>query len=240
LQRPHSPFCRRAAVILAISDDGDAFTIRYIGYNDEDVKSRSELKPLESPPGALDPAEVAVGLKCQSLWPGDGRYYDATVEEVTDVGVKVKFVKYGSASEVPVEYLRPCPTEADESGAAPGGKGGPVQKEREGADNFRIPENLRILPTDSEEEKARKRKRLKHLKQAVKRKVQDEEKDDTQNSWKSFLNKSKKPKGLGALKKGSIFASPETVDGKVGVVGSGQGMTDYGMRKKYDLKVPSK
>ena len=38
------------------------------------------------------------------------------------------------------------------------------------------------------------------------------------------------------MKRGpSMFASPDTVEGKVGVVGSGKGMTDFEMRKKYKL-----
>lgn len=34
-------------------------------------------------------------------------------------------------------------------------------------------------------------------------------------------------------KKDSIFKSPEEVSGKVGVVGSGQGMTDFHKREKF-------
>ena len=40
---------------------------------------------------------------------------------------------------------------------------------------------------------------------------------------------------MAGLKHGSIFASPDTVDGRVGVVGSGQTMTDFQQRKKYKL-----
>jgi hypothetical protein len=47
------------------------------------------------------------------------------------------------------------------------------------------------------------------------------------------LFQSKKPKGLKALRKESIFASPDSVDGKVGVVGSGGGMTSFGGRQKW-------
>lgn len=43
----------------------------------------------------------------------------------------------------------------------------------------------------------------------------------------------KKPKGLGVLRKQSIFATPDAVGGKVGVTGSGQGMTDFDSRKKH-------
>ena len=52
-----------------------------------------------------------------------------------------------------------------------------------------IPENLRIMPTDSEEEKVRKRKKVKHLKSAVRRKEEEEEEKETAKSWKDFISK---------------------------------------------------
>ena len=56
-----------------------------------------------------------------------------------------------------------------------------------------------------------------------------------QNEWKNFQKKgSKQSKGHFAFNKTqqSIFKSPETVEGKVGVVGSGQAMTSYQLQKK--------
>lgn len=88
---------------------------------------------------------------------------------------------------------------------------------------FVIPDHLRLLPTDSEEDKARKRKKVKHLKAQWKQRhagalEAQEEAQGGGGSWKDYLNKSKKKgaaaKGLGALKKGSIFASPDTVGGE--------------------------
>jgi hypothetical protein len=40
-----------------------------------------------------------------------------------------------------------------------------------------------------------------------------------------------------ATKKQSLFSSPAAVDGKVGVTGSGQGMTDYEHRKRYKFNI---
>lgn len=39
------------------------------------------------------------------------------------------------------------------------------------------------------------------------------------------------------IKKQSMFASPEGVEGRVGFTGSGQGMTDYSERKKHKFTV---
>jgi len=57
-----------------------------------------------------------------------------------------------------------------------------------------------------------------------------------QNEWLKFQTKGKKGHGHSLVKKQgvSIFKSPDTVDGKVGVVGSGQAMTTYLAQKtKY-------
>jgi survival of motor neuron-related-splicing factor 30 len=37
----------------------------------------------------------------------------------------------------------------------------------------------------------------------------------------------------GIVKGSSLFTSPDDVQGKVGVVNSGKGMTDFGQRKKH-------
>lgn len=43
---------------------------------------------------------------------------------------------------------------------------------------------------------------------------------------------------LSAGKKGSIFAVPDNPDAKVGVIGSGQGMTDYRSAGRHDFNQP--
>lgn len=40
-----------------------------------------------------------------------------------------------------------------------------------------------------------------------------------------------------SIKKGSIFASPDGLDGRVGVTGSGQGVTEQAPRKKFKTKL---
>ncbi|CAM9193293.1 unnamed protein product, partial [Discosporangium mesarthrocarpum] len=62
--------------------------------------------------------------------------------------------------------------------------------------------------------------------------------NNKQASWQAFQTKGarKKPKGsmsAMSLGKGSIFASPEGLGGRVGVTGSGQGLTEQQPRKKF-------
>ncbi|KAK9765986.1 hypothetical protein K7432_005247 [Basidiobolus ranarum] len=53
-----------------------------------------------------------------------------------------------------------------------------------------------------------------------------------QQAWLKFAN-NKKGKNSTAINKKSIFATPTEPEGKVGVVGSGKGMTDFKQRGKH-------
>ena len=163
----------------------------------------------------------------------------------------------------------------------PTNRGGPRLRRGSSADagarrRYRIPEHLKVQPTDSEQERLRKRRRVKALKQKMKQAEQDAARDQSKNSWLAFQNKGAKrkaqrPSGIvclmrtplvvqrrknhptrpsrvwarpqvhGSLKnmrKESIFAAPTTVDGKVGVTGSGHDMTEFGEKKKYKISPP--
>ena len=191
----------------------------------------------------MPPGVATVGWKGEAVWVGDGAWYEAQVLGLLEHGYSIKFVKYGNEGEVPLEFLREKSSSRSGAAYAVGGEagrgvGGQKRRGKEAATEakeFAIPDALRLLPTDSEEEKARKRRKVKHLKGLWKQRTQgggggEEEVEETR-SWQAYLAKSKRPKlGMGALKKESIFKSPEAVDGKVGVMGSGAGMTDFAKR----------
>jgi survival of motor neuron-related-splicing factor 30 len=97
---------------------------------------------------------------------------------------------------------------------------------------------LKILPSDTEEQKLRKKKKLKALKQQVKGKESEIISNNKQASWQTFVKKSSSKRVKGSvsgkvLGRDSMFASPDEVDGKVGVTGSGKGTTDFEQRKRY-------
>ena len=100
-------------------------------------------------------------------------------------------------------------------------------------------EHLKILPTDTEEQRNKKKKKIKSLKHTTKKKELEELRNTKQASWQSFVKKagSKRVKGSMSRKvvgRDSMFASPDAVDGKVGVTGSGQGTTDFEQRKRQE------
>mmetsp|Transcript_2281 Transcript_2281/g.6484 ORF Transcript_2281/g.6484 Transcript_2281/m.6484 type:complete len:320 (+) Transcript_2281:921-1880(+) len=218
------------AVITAVA--GGSYTVVFIGFGNTEVLDSDGIRPLicENP---LDPAKIAVGYECVGRFSGDGKYYDVVVEAVTDFGYKVNFIEYGNSEELPLEYLR----QRDAAGNVPDAN----ELVREADGTYRIPEHLKVQPTDSEQERLRKRRRVKALKQKMKQAEQDAARDQSKNSWLAFQNKGAKRKVHGSLKnmrKESIFAAPTTVDGKVGVTGSGHDMTEFGEKKKYKISPP--
>ena len=170
-----------------------------------------------------------VGYVCEARYSGDNKYYEAVVEEITDFGYKVAFSAYGNSEELPLEYMRlPGKSGAREANSHE------VTRQADGS--YKIPEHLRVVTADTEAERQRKRRKVKALKQKVKTKETDDARDAKKDSWQAFQGRGAKRKVMGSMKsvrKESIFASPSSVEGKVGVTGSGKAITEFGERKKW-------
>lgn len=59
-----------------------------------------------------------------------------------------------------------------------------------------IPEHLRVLPTDTEADRLRKRRKVKAIKQNYKRTKLEEEAKHKVNSWQSFMASNKRPRSV--------------------------------------------
>ena len=102
---------------------------------------------------------------------------------------------------------------------------------------FKIPEHLKVMPNDSQEERERKKKKLKHLKQNFKNSIIDRDMQNKRGKWNEFNETSKvHAKGHFQMKKNteSIFKTPETLNSRVGVMNSGRGMTTFLDKEKHD------
>jgi survival of motor neuron-related-splicing factor 30 len=82
------------------------------------------------------------------------------------------------------------------------------------------------------QEKQRKRKKLKVIKNKNRLIQQEEDSKKVQQTWKKFVDKGTKRSITGITKK-SMFESSEDIFAKVGVTGSGRGMTTFQERKKH-------
>lgn len=160
-----------AGVVVEILNASE-YRVKYYEYQTEVTLPVTSLTRIAS--GSLIKEEVAAGFKGQCKFSQDQLYYDATVQEITEHGVRVLYPLYGNVEEVPLAYLRPLAQKK--------------QKE-EKVTLIKIPENLKILPTDTEEEKLRKKKKLKAIKSKNRFISKEIEVQQVQQSWQKFVHK---------------------------------------------------
>jgi len=90
----------------------------------------------------------------------------------------------------------------------------------------------RALQTEIDVERDRKRKR--NEKKVENKQAKAAEQVDKQKAWQKFATKgTKKGIVIPGVAGSSMFRSPDNPYGKVGVVGSGQGMTSYAQKNKH-------
>ncbi|KAG8715487.1 hypothetical protein FRC11_003793 [Ceratobasidium sp. 423] len=161
-------------------------------------------------------ASLQAGDECLAKYSSDGQWYPA---RITSVGgsderrvFSVVFKGYNSTELVDAASLKPMPA---------GGYRG---------HNAAI--NKRKL--SPEEEAERERKKKKNEKKLEVRAQKAKEQNNKQAAWQKFAKKSEK-KGvvIAGVQGSSIFRTPDNPHGRVGVTGSGKGMTEYAAREKH-------
>ncbi|KAF9460825.1 hypothetical protein BDZ94DRAFT_1168864 [Collybia nuda] len=206
--------------------------------NAELASLRSELKELiELTQVALSQAEAAssskadanrksatatpiqtwsAGDECLAKYSGDGGWYPARITSLggsTDNRVySIMFKGYNTTELVKAFEIKPLP--ANHSGAAPSST------------------NKRKLSKAEEEEREKKKK--KNEKKVEAKAAKAKEQMHKQATWQKFAKKSEK-KGvhIAGTSGTSIFKTPDNPLGKVGVTGSGKGMTEVASRGKH-------
>lgn len=111
-------------------------------------------------------------------------------------------------------------------------KKGPVQKPP--PSNFEIPPHLIPLESDTDGERNKKRRAIKALKSKWRERVKEAAGTKKQKSWQDFMGKAKK-KRKNAIGGESIFRTEDGVNARVGVIGSGKTMTEFGERKRFKM-----
>ncbi|XP_071853780.1 survival of motor neuron-related-splicing factor 30-like [Apostichopus japonicus] len=197
--------------------------------NEELLKLQGDLQEVidltqdlvkAAPGSALTEEEIVelkekwkVGDKCQAIWSKDGGHYNAVIDEIMDDGkVTVTFEYYDQTEVNQISKLKPYVDRKESASSEAGGKRGLSKKQQL--------------------EKEREYKKRRQQKKADRQKNLEELHEKDKKKWQNFNTKNVKNK-KGFVRK-SIFSSPETVDGKVGVGTcgtSGQPMTKFKMPK---------
>ncbi|KAG0151102.1 hypothetical protein CROQUDRAFT_37291 [Cronartium quercuum f. sp. fusiforme G11] len=148
------------------------------------------------------------GDTCMAKYAGDGKYYPAKITTIggsSDTRIyTVVFKGYDTTELVTASEIKPMPD---------------AKKRSLG---------------DPEQESDKDRKRKKNEKKTESKAAKAAEQMEKQKSWQTFAKKSvKKGVHIPGIAGDSMFASPDNPFGKVGVVGSGKGMTQYGTKQRH-------
>ncbi|KIY72802.1 hypothetical protein CYLTODRAFT_417580 [Cylindrobasidium torrendii FP15055 ss-10] len=158
------------------------------------------------------------GDECLAKFSGDGSWYPARITAVggaTDNRVyNIVFKGYNTTEQARGAELKPLPP----------------------SHQYAAPSNKRKLSKQEEEERDRKKK--KNEKKLEVRAAKAKEQNAKQATWQKFAKKSEK-KGvhIAGMSGTSIFKTPDNPLGKVGVTGSGRGMTEAVSTKKHVFAV---
>ncbi|XP_035659641.1 survival of motor neuron-related-splicing factor 30-like [Branchiostoma floridae] len=170
--------------------------------------------------------EWQVGDMCMAPWSEDGGFYEATIDEKLEGGrVTVTFEGWGN-SEIALDYQLKLPEESSKRSASEAGLGGDWDKPKSKKEMLKAKQEY---------------KKKKNMKKALRLKEIEEARESEKNKWQDFNNKAfNKGHKKGKVKK-SIFASPESVDGRVGVGTCGiadKPMTKYEAPPQYARFLP--
>jgi len=211
--------------------DGVGYNVLFLEYGNEHVCTVKDMRTFVPPLQE----QVKVGNQVRACWQEDGMFYKAIVTKANDDGTyAVEFTRYKNKSDsVPLTDIQLVKTRKQ-----------PIMKhvDKKGwthvaAEPF-IPENLKAKTSDTKAELEKKRLKKRAIKKRHRRLMKEAEQDNRQNSWRRFHKKGmkmslKKFKGSLFKTSKSIFAAPESLDGKVGVYNSGMKMTQFDERTHY-------
>ncbi|KAL5182271.1 Survival of motor neuron-related-splicing factor 30 [Glycine soja] len=207
--------------------------------------------------------KLPVGTKVQAVWSEDGEWYDATIEAYTPNGYYVSYDNWGNKEEVRLLKLPdanlisiashrvdPANVRSIQEGSvdalleaervAEATKQAIKRKIAQAASidlqSRSLPTKLRIEADDPEDVKASKRKKIHAFKSKMRMEQLEVTQNKRQNAWQQFQSTKGKAKKIGFFsgrKRESIFKSPDDPQGKVGVTGSGKGLTEFQKREKH-------
>ncbi|KAL0454520.1 UNVERIFIED_CONTAM: Survival of motor neuron-related-splicing factor 30 [Sesamum latifolium] len=240
----------RGMILCSLGNEGgEVFKVRKLlnddPKNSEFLDMEKELAEKSRATDDDDGDKFSVGTKVQAVWSEDGEWYDATIEALTPNGYYVSYDEWGNKEEVDPDNVRPIQEgsadpllEAEKIAVAT--KEALKRKIAQAASKdfqpWTVPQKLQIDPNDPEDVKAAKRKKIHAFKSKMRMEAKEVTQNKRQNAWQQFQTTKGRAKKVGFFsgrKRESIFKSPDDPFGKVGVTGSGKGLTEFQKREKH-------
>ncbi|PVG04842.1 hypothetical protein CPB86DRAFT_778138 [Serendipita vermifera] len=174
-------------------------------------------EPTKAGPGTT----WSAGDECLAKYSGDDKWYPARITSIGGSEEKrvysVVFKGYNSTELVGPAAIKKLPPGSNAGGTLP--SAGTKRK------------------FSKEEELERERKKKRNEKKLETRAQKAAEQDSKKATWQKFATKSvKKGVGIAGVSGTSIFKTPDNPLGKVGVTGSGRGMTEVAQAKKHKFE----
>jgi len=184
------------------------------------VGTISDDLPLLPPPSPPQPVESNTQLKASdNIYRHPNFKQETTTETVPPIDTAKTFNDDGSSGgggEI-VASIKKAPHKVKKS------------KKQKKVKDFTLPSHLIPNDEDTDTERNKKRRAAKSLKDKWRHQRKEIESDNRQKSWQSFQ---KKTVGKRVDETGSIFATKEGVNDRVGVVSKKQ-LTEFGARKRH-------
>jgi len=180
----------------------------------EQASSSKAESSRKTSAGAVATKTWSAGDECLAKYSGDGQWYPARIASVggsVDNRVySVVFKGYNSTELVNSSQIKGMPA------------------------NYTAPAMSNKRKLTKEEEEEREKKKKKNEKKLEVKATKAKEQTAKQATWQKFAKKSEK-KGvhIAGVAGTSIFKTPENPLGRVGVTGSGKGMTEVAPRGKH-------
>lgn len=201
--------------------------VDFCGFTQQREYKVTDVKMLRPP----HPAQCHPGTRCQAIFPEDGLWYECVITEQTEKGYRVTFTDYGTKVEVRFDQIR---LSGSSSKVAEKKR---TIKEVTTPAGYKIPESLVIQKTDTDDQVDTKKRKIQAIKKQQRVDKIEEDSIKEQSSWQKFFYTKASTRSKCGFMSGkpreSIFKVPDTLEGKVGVVGSGKEMTKFAEPRKF-------
>lgn len=143
--------------------------------------------------------DLVKGYFVEAIYYEDGNWYEAVICETyyDEQLIEVEFLEYKNKEKVSLDSIRISPIHKVKNEGIKAKNEEKLSK----LDNklefeFTLPENLRLNPSDNDQQRIAKRKKVKALKQSHKHKILEELNKQKQDVWKDFVSANQNKKGF--------------------------------------------
>jgi len=170
----------QGATLETYEDEEGKASVRLLHNNKQRSVAPNYVRPIKGKV-RYDRTQLKIGSKCEARFSGDGKWYPASVLQLTTNGCMVEFDKYRTREEAAFEHIKIAKDNAE-----------PAALPTKSMVVAEVPEHLRVKESDSSREKHSKEKALNKLRKETNKAKKDLVLDQKKQGWQAFQTKKKK------------------------------------------------